>query len=279
MDISYRERTREDRKGVIRLAISAFGVAVRPFFSLGEAGHVAESNGRIVGATVLKTFTVGGRRFGEVGWIMVARDARGQGIAGRLYHLAEEWFRARQVTDLVAIIEGYNQSSSKLFAGNGFERISLRKQLEQFGLAAPVVRFKTTLFMAFGHYLWHRSLNAATDNAMDSATEDAKPEVDSGHGEAAGASPVTSWLSAWVLHAFIMAILLVRWGVGGPLNMRVIAVVVTPALLLGVRWAAFAAAARGFGLHLRYRAWDGGMGLALLISAVFGGFISVPGSH
>jgi GNAT superfamily N-acetyltransferase len=79
---------------------------------------VAVAEGRVAG------FVAGHRtrRFGcdgELQWINVAADARGQRIAGRLLDAQLDWFRARNAMRICVNVAPENEPARKLYAAHG----------------------------------------------------------------------------------------------------------------------------------------------------------------
>lgn len=267
MDVTYRPVTRGDRRAISSLAGRAFGVAGRFMVSLEEGGHVAEHDGTILGATVLTTFRAGGRRYGLTSWVMVSPDARGLGIASRLIDLAHEWFRGREVDATLALIEGYNQSSSKIFGGCGYRRLRPVDQLRVFGGGLPLVWLRSFLVVSIGHFLWYRPADGA-------------PTGEPGDPSSTSAIRSTlSWFGSLLFNALVIWILMLRWGVSVPPVWTLLVVVAVPVMLLGSRSALFVLAASLGAMRTRFRSWEGGSPLALAIAAAFGGYLPLPGSH
>ena len=272
MDVTYRPVTRDDRRAISSLAARAFGVAGRFMVSLEEGGHVAERDGTVLGATVLTTFRAGGRRYGLTSWVMVAPQARGLGIASRLIDLAHEWFREREVDATLALIEGYNQSSSKIFGGLGYRRLRPVDQLRVFGGGLPLVWLKSFLVVSIGHFLWYRP--------ADGERADGEPVREPGSPPASPAMrSAISWFGSLLFNALVIWILMLRWDVSVPLAWTLLVVAAVPVVLLGSRSGLFVIAASLGGMRTRFRSWEGGSPLALAIAAVFGGYLPLPGSH
>jgi GNAT superfamily N-acetyltransferase len=79
---------------------------------------VAVAEGRVAG------FVAGHltRRFGcdgELQWINVAADARGQRIAGQLLDAQLDWFRARNALRICVNVAPENEAAGKLYATHG----------------------------------------------------------------------------------------------------------------------------------------------------------------
>lgn len=261
MELSYRPIEKDDRAQVLRLGRRAFGPTVAMALSLEHGGHVAELGGAIVGATILKCFAVGKRRIGLVSWIMTAPQAQGQGVGARLLELSDEWFQAEGADETIAMIEGYNQSSSKLFRSRGYARLPVARQLRLFGFGVLAVWLKSFLVVAAGHDLWYRGASATGD---------------SGRGEPAAS--LGSFAGCYAFHAVLTLLLTFRWGVTAPPGPRLAIAALVPLAILGVRTGSFALVARIAGMRVRYAAPPGGALLSLLVAAVAGGFMALPGS-
>lgn len=261
MQIDYRPIEAGDAGAVRRLAGRAFRGLGRLMVSLEDGGHVALRAGEIVGASVLKSFEAAGRRFGLVEWIMTDPDAQGHGVATRLMELGDAWFAEREVDAALAMVEGYNQSSSKLFLTRGYRRLRPAEHLRVLGAAMPAVWLKTFLLTAPGHFIWYRASSAA-----DRPTTQREP------------SALGSLLATIAFTALLVGIVVLRAGIRAPLPETLVALAAVPAGLVAVRAAAFGLGARLAGVRTRFRGWEGGTPLAIVIAAVTGGYMALPGS-
>jgi hypothetical protein len=233
--------------------------------SLEEAGHAAVADGEIVGASVLKVVRCSGRRVGIVSWIMVDPDHQGEGIASRLMELAHEWFESHRVDALLALVEGYNQSSSKLFKARGYRLLSLADQIREFRWGLLKAWFSSYFLVAIGHYLWFREADADTTVAPDAA----EPER---------GSSLAGLLNAISLNAILVAIIILRHQVTGEPWVLLTAAIGIPATIILLRAGTMAAVARFRGVRTVFRSWLGGSPIALVIAAAIGGYIPVPGA-
>lgn len=235
------------------------------FFSLGKQTFVAEHDGAIVAGVCLGTPRLpGGRVAGHIKWIFSAPEARGMGAAQALVDRAGEWFTEQRCTTWFAQVEGYNVSSSKLFATRGYERVRFADQVRRWGVGLPLVWFGIGHGMDLGHYLWVRDASAGTESAAAGSS----------------ASSATAWLGMLVANTLIGYLVYLRWGGLAPFAdlHRLWYVPVTMLVLIGVRSLSMYAAAAAVRLPVEYRGWDTGAVLSLVITAVFGGILPVPGS-
>lgn len=264
MDLKYRPIEPDDRRALKRLAARAFGFTGSGMVSLQKGGHVALDGERVVGATVLKVFTAAGRRVGLVSWIMVAPAEQGRGIASRLNELAHAWFAEQEVDALLALVEGYNQSSSKLFESRGYRRLTLAEQLRTFGAGTLRVWLASVYVVSIGHFLWYRE--ASTQAAPPtSGPERTRPSSLAGFG------------AAILINALFMSLVYLARGLAWTMPLAPAAIVGVPAVLIGLRTLVLAVVARARGLKVRFDAWAGGLLLGLLIGAI-GGYVPLPGT-
>ena len=66
------------------------------------------------------------------------------------------FLEAQGCNELMACVEGYNTSSSKLFATQGFSILSAGEQFRRYGLGALAMWFHTFHYIDVGHFLWER---------------------------------------------------------------------------------------------------------------------------
>ncbi len=250
-------RLRDDEEGAVRaLAGRAFPPLGNVFFSPPPCTLVAERDGRLVGAVVPRPFVLpGGRRCGVIFWLMTDPEARGSGVGWRLVGEALRFFEERGCREVFACVEGFNASSSKLFATHGFTILSLWEQLRRYGLIATFALWlKTSHLGDVGHFLW----------ARPGATRPDRPALQWWVGAFASASIflLAGWRSNWAEGLDPVAFL------GGT---SVVA-------LYGLREAAMRLAARWQGLSVRHRAWESAFPLSVGVALMLGWFLPTPGS-
>lgn len=235
---------------VRRLARQAFrNFFEQIFFELTPHTLVAEQQGRLVGAIVLKHYVLGGRQLGEVAWLFTVPVVRGLGAGQQLVEAGLTYLTERGVELIYAMIEGNNSSSFKQFTNRGFQRLSAFTQFRLFGLRLPWFWLRSNMALAYGHFLYGRAA-------------DLKPDFKGEH-----------WLYVFGLHAIQLA--LPFWWFGNyslyPLALLLLL------LLLAARGLAMLGTARLLGLPAEFRAWEAGSLLTLLI-ALSGGLWLLPGS-
>jgi ribosomal protein S18 acetylase RimI-like enzyme len=264
MNLEYRPIEHRDKRALKSLAARAFGPTGGGMVSLEEGGHVALDGAGVVGATVLKVITAAGGRIGLVAWIMVDPAAQGRGIASRLNELAHEWFAERDVDALLAMVEGYNQSSSKLFQSRGYRRLTLAGQLRAFGVGTLRVWLASFYVVSIGHFLWYRDARTEPD-ASASDTEPGRPSSLAGLG------------AAILINALLMSLVYLLRGLPWTIPLAPAAIVGVPVVLVGVRTIVMALVARARGIEVRFSAWNGGLPLGLVVGAT-GGYVPLPGT-
>ncbi len=264
MELDYRPIAPDDRRALKRLAARAFGLAGGAMVSLEKGGHVALDGERVVGATVLKVITAKGKRIGLVSWIMVDPAAQGRGIASHLNELAHTWFAEQEVDAMLALVEGYNQSSSKLFESRGYRRLTLAEQVRIFGVGTLRVWLASFYVVSIGHFLWYReaSIEAAP---RTSGPERRRP------------SSLTGLGAAILINALLMSLVYLARGLPWTMPLAPAAIVGVPVVLIGIRSLVLALVARARGLRVRFDAWGGGLLLGLVVGAV-GGYVPLPGT-
>ncbi|POR04148.1 hypothetical protein AU468_04020 [Alkalispirochaeta sphaeroplastigenens] len=254
-----------DKPAVKRLARRAFGPLQGSLVTLTSHTFLCELSGAPAGAVVLETFRYKGDHLGGViKWLFTDPAAQGQGVAAAL--VAEGVARLRQMGchELFTTVEGFNTPSSNRFADLGFVPLSPAQQLRRYGLSLLKIGPPTFHTIDAGHFLWSRS-----------AAEPPREQQRTLPG--GGALP---WLLNVLLVAALVALHRVRVGAAGELHPHLLwqlpAVI---GLIFGVRSGAMKLTARALGLTLRYRIWETGLVLSLVITALFGGLFPTPGSH
>ena len=264
MELVYRPIEPDDKRALKRLAIRAFGLAGGGMVSPEEGGHIALDGERVAGATVLKVIRAAGRRIGLVSWIMVDPAAQGRGIASHLNELAHTWFAEHEVDAMLALVEGYNQSSSKLFQSRGYRRLSFTEQARAFGSGTLHVWFASFYLVSIGHFLWYREAGPEADGAA-SDTEPERP------------SSIARIAAAIVINALFMSLIYLASGLPWTVPLAPATILGVPIALIGVRTLVMALVARARGLEVRFDAWTGGLLLGLGIGAI-GGYVPLTGT-
>jgi ribosomal protein S18 acetylase RimI-like enzyme len=250
---------REEETGAVRsLAGQAFSRLESVFFSPPPQTLVAERNGRLVGAIVPKVFVLPDkRRCGAIFWLMTAPEARGNGVGGRLVEATLEYFEEHDCREAFACVEGYNTSSSNLFATRGFTILSPGEQLRHYGLLGTFALWIRTFRLGadVGHFLWARLEPTRQDH------------------------PGLQWCAGTCLS--VLVLLLAGWR-GGWVERLEPATVLGAALvivaLFGLREAAMRLAARSQGLLVQYRVWEAAYPLSAGVALMLGLFLPTPGS-
>ncbi len=255
--MQIREMRPEEAKAVGAISRRAFGPIQSLFFSLKGHVLVAERDGDLLGGTVLTMFKLSrGRKGGLVDWIFTDPKVHGQGAGQALTEAAIAYFEDEGCTDMFASVEGYNPSSGKLFATRGFGILSPGAQFRRFGMGIFAMWYHTFHFMDLGHFLWARPPAEKSD------------------------SPAAQWWGGLLLNAAIFCLAL--WRMQGFRTFDPLFLLFAPLsllLFLGARSLAMLAAARAQGICLRYRAWESGFPISLLIALASGDMFSVPGSY
>lgn len=245
-----------DRPRVREIVRRAFPVLVRSSFGFGSHTLVYEEAERVCGGIVLKMFPLpSGRTGGLVSWIFVDPASHGQGIGTQLLDEGLALLEANGCTHLFANIAGDNTASSRLFASRGFRELSAGALFDTYGLGALGIIGKTQHLFDTGYALWRRPPQP-------------RPQ-----------RPSLQLLSTFVLHIPVALLYLmrsVRLSGLEPVMVYRLSAVIGGLILL--RLAATWGAARIAGVNLRYRMWESGIPLGMLVSAGFGVIFPVPGS-
>ena len=256
--ISVHQMREEETRAVRSLAGRAFSRPESAFFSPPPQTLVAERDGRLVGAIVPKVFVLPDkRRCGAIFWLMTAPEARGSGVGGRLVEATLEYFEEHGCREAFACVEGYNTSSSNLFAARGFTVLSPGEQLGRYGLLGTfwlwIKMFR--LGADVGHFLW----------ARPGATRQDRPGL--------------QWCVGTVLS--VMVFLLAGWRGGWVERLEsatLLEATLATVALFGLREAAMRLAARSQGLLVQHRVWEAAFPLSAGVALMLGFFFPTPGS-
>jgi GNAT superfamily N-acetyltransferase len=255
-DINVRPMQEHEKASVHSLGKQSFPLFLGLFFSLSPDTFVAEKDGELLGGIVLTFYPLAnGRQGGFVSWIFTAPTARGLGVAGKLLDIAMDFFHERGCQEIGACIEGHNTSSSKLFAGHGFDILSPGAQIRRYGKLLPVIWYKTFHFVDIGHFLWVKPPAAQLDR------------------------PFFQFFAVWLLNSLFL--LLALWRANGFTAINPLAFAAIPVAVLVFfvcRWAAMTLTAKAMGLETRYRAWETGLVVTFFIALLLGGQFPTPGS-
>lgn len=235
-----------------RVMRRAFSPLTWLFFSWSKDVLVAEHAGHIVGGAVLKIFNAANRKVGFVSWLFTDPDSRGLGVGQELIEGALAFFDAQGCTEFSACVEGYNTSSSKIFATRGFTILSPGEQLGRYGLGIIPYWWHSFHFIDVGHFLWVRPAQEQPD------------------------SPILQWLGTWLVNALLL--LVAAWRMG-TLSVNDLWTIPTAMLVLfSFRSLAMWGAAKAQGFAVRFRAWESSVTLVAILALLFGGFLPFPGS-
>lgn len=253
-DVAVRPMRAEEAAAVKAMGERSFSLLARLFFQLSSDVLVAEHEGRLAGAAVLKTGTLPDkRRIGLVAWIYTDPQSRGVGAGQALTDSALRFFDQRDCSHVFACVEGYNSSSTKLWATRGFSVLSPGAQWRMFGFMLPFVLYHASHLFDVGHLLWCRP---GTD----------KPD-----------SGAMQWLGTYAANAALLSVAVARlWP--GSAGQRFVPLFVVLLAFLGLRSAGMYLAGRSAGLDLRFRAWESGLPLATAIAVLLHGWYPVVGS-
>ena len=251
-EIIIRPLQEGEKAAMQRVMRRAFSFPAWLVFSWSEHVLVAERAGHIIGGAVLKLFSVGERKVDFVSWLFTDPEAQGLGAGQALVEGALDFFATQGCTEVSACVEGYNTSSSKIFATRGFSILSPGEQLRRYGWGVVPYGWHALHFMDVGHFLWVRP------------------------GAESGDSPALQWLGTWIVNALLLW--LVAWRQGTFTSAALWSVPAALLALFGLRTLAMWGAARAQGLAVRFRAWESSAPLVTAIALLFGGYFPFPGS-
>ena len=256
-DLVIRPMREHERQNVHALMRRAFPLVDQWAFSWTPHVLVAEQSGQLLGAIVLKLFALPhSGKAGSVAWVFTAPEARGQGLGQRLVESGIDFFEQQGCDQILATVEGFNTSSSKLFATRGFKIRSPEAQFQRYGLATFAVWAKLSHYFDLGHFLWARPVSSEVD------------------------SPTLQWWGTIAANSLIGLLMLWRLSRSRAIHPAMwLFLPLTIIGLFGLRYLGMRLAARRQGLKVRFRAWESGFPLSTAIALAFpGAMYPIPGS-
>jgi ribosomal protein S18 acetylase RimI-like enzyme len=255
-DINIRLMRDDERSNVRSMIRRSFAFVEQYFFEWTPNVLVVEGDGQLLGAIVLKLFAISPhRQGGAIAWIVTIPEARGLGLGQCLVEAGLDFLESQGCNEILASVEGFNTSSSKLFAMRGFGILSPIAQFRRYGWGTFAVWWQISHYSELGYFLWARPAPLKIDSptwqwwgtiAMNSAL---------------------GFLGLWQLSR-TEAIEPIMWLFLPP----------TLILLFGLRYLGMWWVARRQGLEVRFRTWESAFPLAIAIALVFAGaMFPIPG--
>lgn len=139
------------------LMASCFSPSYHSIFFL-EKEHtvVSREGGRVSGGCNADIFTIpGGKKIGYIGWLYTRKEERGKGTASALKEAMIAHLEKEGCDEILLLIEGDNPSSFKLFCRD-MRIMGLFSQIKTFGIGIAKIWKRTSHFLDFGYFLWHR---------------------------------------------------------------------------------------------------------------------------
>lgn len=253
-DILIRKMKPDERKAVKKVMKKAFPFLMRFFVYFTKNVVIAEINGLIVGGAILKTFLIDkDRKGGVVCFIFTSPEAKGKGIGQKLTEFGLKFLKDSGCSDIFALVEGDNTSSSKLFSNRGFNLINPVEQIRVYGLKIFHVWINTYHIFDVGHLMWLQR------------EEKIKRKCS------------YQLLSTLILHTGLFIIMHLRSGSSITYGTTV-TIFATFTMLFGLRILSMLIVAKIQKVEVEFRMWESGIVLNFLITVIFGGFVPSPGS-
>ena len=246
----------DERQTVHAMMRRVFSFLDRLAFSWTPNVLVAEQDGQLVGAIVLRVFTpLANCKVGTVAWVFTTPRVRGQGFGQRLIEAGIDFFKRQGCDEILTTVEGFNTSSSKLFSTRGFKILSPGAQFQRYGLATLWVWFNLSHYFDPGHFLWACPISKTSD------------------------SPAGQWWGTVVANSLIG--LLMLWRLNGLRTVNLglfLELLLVFTVLFGTRSIGMWLMARRQALRVRFRAWESGYLPSLAIALIFAGAMyPIPG--
>lgn len=150
-------------------------------------------------------------------------------------------------------VEGFNTSSSKLFSTRGFSILSPGQQFRRYSIGILPLWVRIFHYIDIGHFVWSRP---AAKSADSSALQ---------WWGTIFATTLIFWLAIWRENAF------------GEVTLMALPAALTAVIVFfGMRYLGMRLIARRYKLSVRYRAWESGFPLSLLLALAAGWLFPVP---
>lgn len=254
--ISFRSMKPEERPAVKAIMHQSFAWFLRLFFYFTPDTLVAIKDDQVVGAIVLKAFSLPNKKqYGVLCWGFTHPDVRSEGVGKLLYLAGIDALQNQGCERLFGCVEGNNTASSNILANTGFGILSPWQQWRTFGIYTPLLMWHTFHYLDVGHFLW-------TYPAPLTHT-----------------TSIRQWWGTLVANALVALFALSRFMGTKAFSFEMIASAMMAMLIvLGARYIGMKLSAIAAGMKTRYRAWESGFPLSIALAAFFGAIYPVPGS-
>ncbi len=254
---SIRQMQKDERRVVRQIMRRSFPPFQQLFFSLTPETLVAVSDkGKPLGAVVLKTFSLpGGDKGGVIYWIFTDPEVRGKGLGQKLMDAGLEALSSAGCSQISAIVEGFNTSSSNLFSSRGFSILPFREQIRRFGWGGTAKMWWENFHIPdIGHFLWGKPPSDTPDTPGPQFSATLLLNI------------LCGLLALWRGYAFTLPNRTILW-----------AIPIWIFLLIELRTIFMTLSARKQALNLRFRMWESGFFLSFLLALIFGFYFPIPG--
>ncbi len=255
-----------ERWAVLAITLRAFGpigAFFMAFTPLKDSLVAVAEDGRLIGAVALGFFSIRQERASLISYICVHPGTHGRGVGAALLEAAVAACAERACHQVFAAVDGYNSRSWSMFHSHGFQMLGVTDQIREFRCRWPLLIFRTFHYTDAAHFLLRLRLNA------DSEPADAPR------------SGVPSLVLASLALCLVTVIAIVRRDhlvhTPSPELIAISFAVVLAYTALRVAGTASAAAFMRF--PLRYRLWESGVGVGLVLAALFGVIYPAAGSY
>jgi GNAT superfamily N-acetyltransferase len=247
----------DEKKAVHHMMVRSFPLVQRWFFSFTPHVLIAEQNGQLFGAVVLKLVPISkDHKDGLIYWVFTVPEARGMNIGQKLVEAGITFLEEQGCERILTCVEGYNTSSNKLFSTRDFSIRSPGEQFRHYGMWGTLALWvKIFHYIDIGHFVWSRPAAKKAD------------------------SPALQWWGTIVATMLIAWLALWRKNDFGEVILMVLPAALTAVVIFfGLRYLAMRLTAHHYKLPVRYRAWESGFPLSLLIALAGGVLFPIPGT-
>jgi len=245
-----------EKKVVKNIMCQSFPFIQQLFFSFSPHVLVAEINNEIVGAVVIKLIKLPKKRKGGfISWLFTSPKQRRLGIGQKLIEEAISFFKENKCDEILACVEGFNTSSSNIFKNHDFSLLSPGEQFRRYGIRFLAVWFKIFHFIDAGFFVWAYPSKIAADK------------------------PKRQFIGNVMINSFIVLLSSWRWNLFRTINPHFFYMIpISMLLIFFMRESIMRVGMRTTGLSVRFRPWESGFFLSVLLALFFGYYYPIPGS-
>lgn len=255
-NFTIRNMEKEKKKQVRKLVWHCFPVTEAWPFRFTPHVLVVEHNEKIVGAVVLRIFSMPKKKKGGfVEYIFTDLEVRGMGFGQQLVEASLEYFKKQEVDEMMTQIKGDNTSSSKNFSMRGFTVLSPGQQVKRYGFGIIPLWLGTMHILAKGQFLWVKTKIEKKDK------------------------PWLQWIGSLIANIILFMLLPLRPDTGVKFNLvTFFGISLILIYFFSMRYIFMKVPALIMKLKVRFRPIEDWFGMSFILALVGGLWVPVPGN-